>query len=83
MKITEHRNHINWNTNTHSVITKHKIEYGLDFDWEDVKIINKEPFWNKRLIFEMLHISKQTKNFNLQSDINFLHDSYFSVINRL
>jgi len=44
--------------------------------------MDKEPFWNKRLISEMLHMSKQIKSLNLQSDINFLHDSYFSI-NRL
>jgi len=43
--------------------------------------MDKKFFWNKRLISKMLHMSKQTKNLNLQSDINFLHDSYFSIIN--
>jgi len=80
-RMTEHRNHIKRNTNTPSVITEHKLEYG-HFDWDGVKIMDKESLWNKRIISEMLHISKQTKSLNLQSDTNSLHDSYFSIINR-
>jgi len=44
MRITEHRNHIKRNTNTPSVITEHKVEDGHDFNWDGVKIMNKEPF---------------------------------------
>jgi len=82
-RIIEHRNHIKRNTNTPSVITEHGIEYGHDFNWDCVKIMDKEPFWNKRIISEMLHISKQIKSLNLQSDTNSLHDSYFSIINTI
>jgi len=70
-RITEHKNHTNKNINTHSVIIEHRIEYGHDFNWEEIKIMDKKSFWNKRLISEMLHISKQTKSINLQSDIFF------------
>jgi len=82
-RMTEHRNHIKRNINTPSVITEHRLEYGHDFDWDGVKIMDKELFWNKRIISEMLCISKQTKSLNLQSDTNSLHDSYFSIINRI
>lgn len=32
-RIKEHRNHINWKTSQHSVITAHRLEYAHDFDW--------------------------------------------------
>ena len=32
-KYIEHRNHINWNTTQHSVITEHRISHQHDFEW--------------------------------------------------
>jgi len=49
-RISEHRNHINRNTTTQFVITEHRLQFGHDFDWEDVKILDSERFLGKRLI---------------------------------
>jgi len=38
---------INWNTDTHSIITEHRIEFSYDFDWENVQILDKEKFLNR------------------------------------
>ncbi|KYN03677.1 hypothetical protein ALC62_05373 [Cyphomyrmex costatus] len=35
-RITEHRNHIRRNTSSRSVITEHFLQYGHDFDWDNV-----------------------------------------------
>jgi len=35
------------------VITEHRILCNHDFDWEDVKILDNEPSYNKRQISEM------------------------------
>jgi len=55
-RINEHRNHIQRNTNTESVITDYRMS--LDFDWDNVAILDKENFLRKRLISEMLHIKQ-------------------------
>ncbi|KYN14004.1 2-hydroxyacylsphingosine 1-beta-galactosyltransferase [Trachymyrmex cornetzi] len=41
-RIAEHRNHINWNTNSQSVITDYRLEYNHEFDWKNVKILGSE-----------------------------------------
>ena len=66
-RINEHRNHINWNTTQHSVITKHRISHQHDFDWKNIKILDKEKILNKKLISEAIHIKQQS--LNLQNDI--------------
>jgi len=38
------------------VITEHRLSPNHDFDWENVTILDKENFWGKHLISEMLHI---------------------------
>ena len=58
-RIAEHRNHIRWNTTTHSVITDHRLEENHEFDLENVAIFDEEPQYRKRLVSEMLHIRRQ------------------------
>ncbi|KAL6416755.1 hypothetical protein ACFW04_014834 [Cataglyphis niger] len=41
-RISEHKNHICRNTNSHSVITDHKLIHNHDFDWDHVKILDRE-----------------------------------------
>jgi len=43
------------------------------FGWNNVKILDEESFYRKRLISEMLNIKKQINNFKLQTDIEGLH----------
>ena len=38
LKITEHKNHIRWDTSTHNVITEHRLQEGHDFYWDNVTI---------------------------------------------
>jgi len=33
LRITEHKNHIRWNTSTRNVIKEHQSQEGHDFDW--------------------------------------------------
>jgi len=79
----EHRNHICRKTTTESVITEHRLSLNHDFDWENVTILSKENFWEKRLISEMLHIKRQSNSSNLQSDTEHLHHAYVSILNKL
>jgi len=82
-RIAEHRNHINRNTTTQSVITEHRIGLSHDFDWNNVEILDVERFYTKRLISEMLHIRLQDNSLNLQTDTECLDDGIVAVLNRL
>jgi len=82
-KIKEHKNHIKRATTTHSVITDHRLKDGHEFDWDRVEILDNEHFLSKRLISEMLHIARQNNSLNLQSDTEFLHHAWVSVLGKL
>ncbi|XP_018311680.1 uncharacterized protein [Mycetomoellerius zeteki] len=79
-RITEHRNHINWNTNSQSVITNHRTELNHDFDWENIQILDRERILNKRLISEKAHILMQKNGLNLRSDREGLHHTYTTML---
>jgi len=58
-RIDKHRSHIRRNTNQSSVITpEHRLEFLYDFDWDNIEILDEEIHYNKRIIFEMIHIKK-------------------------
>lgn len=82
-RISEHRNHINRNTTTKSVITDYRINNNHKFNWENIKIIHTEKFLNKRSISEMLYMKRQKNSINLQSDTEFLYHAYVSIINKI
>lgn len=44
------------------------LNLGHTFDWENVSIMDKESYYRKRLISEMLYINIQTHGLNLQTD---------------
>jgi len=78
MRIAEHRNHIRWNTTTHSVIID-QLEEDHEFDWENIAILKEEPRYRKRLVSERLHIRRQTCDFNLQTDLEGLPRPTFQL----
>jgi len=82
-RISEHRNHINRNTTTQSVITEHRLQFKHDFDWENVEILDSERFLGKRLISEMMFIKRQKNSINLQSDTEYLDEAYISILKKL
>jgi len=49
------------------MITKHR-QYEHNFDWDNNKILDEEPCYNKCLISEMLKIKKQKKTVYLQKN---------------
>lgn len=53
------------------------------FDWNHVEIIDRETYYYKRLISEMFFIQTQTNGLNLQTDTEFLGDSYKPIISHL
>jgi len=55
-RISEHRNQINRKLSNTTVNMKHRLRHNHDFDWLNVKILDSERFFWKRIIFEMLNI---------------------------
>jgi len=64
MKIKKHRNDIKKSSSL-SIISKHRIFQNHTFDWENISIIlDNEPSYAKRAIFEIIYIKKQIKGLN-------------------
>ncbi|KYN29802.1 hypothetical protein ALC57_00753 [Trachymyrmex cornetzi] len=70
-RILEHKNHINRNTTTQSVITEHRLEHNHEFDWSNVRVLDTERFFSKCLISEMIYIKLQKNSLNCQSDTEY------------
>jgi len=45
-----------------------QVYMGHQFDWENVKILDEEMNYNKRLISEMIFIKRQKHGLNAQMD---------------
>lgn len=80
-RIKEHRADIKKRSGSPSVISQHRVEYGHDFEWDNIKILDREIGYNKRLISEMLHIKSQNNSLNKQEDTEFLPESYLPLLN--
>lgn len=59
-RVKEHRANIRQNETKHSVITQHIREKNYEFDWDNVKIMDHETNYYKRLIFKSV-FSKKTR----------------------
>lgn len=81
-QISEHKNHIRRNWTQHSVITDHRVEFSHDFDWDNVRILNEEYSYSKRLVSQMLYMKKQKTSLNLQSDIDFLGNACIPLVDK-
>lgn len=82
-RIKEHMNNIKMNSNKHSVISEHRIKDKHTFDWENVKILDRESNYYKRSISEMLNIKEQRNGLNLNKDTELLSDSYSDTLKRI
>ena len=63
------------------MIIEHRLDFNHDFDWENVQILDRERFLNKRLNSEMSHIYMQKNGLNLKTDTKCLHHSHVSLLN--
>ena len=45
-------------TDSPLIISDHRMNLNHNFKWNEVKILDKEASYNKRLISEMIHIKK-------------------------
>jgi len=82
-RVKEHVNNIRLDPSKHSVISEHITNFNHNFDWENVKILDHEHNYHKRMISEMIHIKEQNKGLNYMSDTDLLDNCYFDILNAL
>jgi len=41
------------------VISDRRLEFNHDFDGDEIRILDKEPSWKKRIVLEMIHIKNK------------------------
>jgi len=46
--ISEHKDYINKNIPSNSIITEHRLTHNHNFDWKNIQILDSERFLNKR-----------------------------------
>jgi len=78
--VSEHRSHLRRNPAQNSVITDHRLKFKHDFDWDKIKVLDKETNYNKRLISEMIFIKKQIHGLNAQTDTVLLDAIYNDLL---
>ncbi|KAG5321378.1 IPYR pyrophosphatase, partial [Pseudoatta argentina] len=61
-RLQEHISDIKKNTGSPTVITDHRINFDHNFKWNDVRILDCESSYNKRLVSEMIHIIIKDRN---------------------
>ena len=81
--MSEHRKQILSNSSSKSVITDDRVQCEHNFDWNNVKVLDTERFYDKRLLSEMVHIKKQTNTLNLQNDTVALNHAYIELLHKL
>jgi len=82
-RLKEHRLDINKKSGILSVISNHKLENNHEMNWDEAKILDIEPSYTKRIVSEMIHIKKQSKGLNKQSDTDLLSEIYLPIIENL
>jgi len=81
-RTAEHQKDIK-KTSNHSVITKHRLEFNHEFEWDNPIILDKEKQYYKRLISEMIYIKLQNNSINLQTDTEVLEHVYVEILNKI
>lgn len=59
-RLKEHKANIRAATESLSVVSTHRLA-GHEFNWDDVLVLDEEPFYRRRIFSEMLYISSQEK----------------------
>lgn len=79
-RIKEHRNNIKMHESNFSVISKHRVEFEHEFDWDNPIILHNERHTRKRELAEMFYIKKTNYTLNAQKDTDNLNIMYDKVI---
>ena len=75
-RINQHKK----NNNPEAVVYQHTKNFSHEFDWNNVKIIDYESNYKKRIISEMIHIKCDKHNVNKKEDVKFLNFSYVPLL---
>lgn len=81
-RLKKHRSDINKRFGSPSIISTHSINFHHNFEWNNVEILNRKCFYDKRLVSEMIHIKKQFFGIK-QQDTESFPDSYIPILNLL
>jgi len=79
-RLKEHMSDIKKKNGALSVISNHRLEHNHDMNWSEATILDIEPSFAKRIVSEMIHIKRQHKGLNKQSDTDLLPDVYLPII---
>ncbi len=63
-----------------TALLKHVYDEGHTFDIDNIKIIDKEKCYTKRLFLEMVHIKNRPNSVNLKSDVDGLNRVYYNLL---
>jgi len=59
------------------------LENRHSFDWINIKIMDHETNYFKRLISEMIYIKTQENSLNSIEDIEFIDSAYFNLLTKM
>jgi len=76
-RIKKHSNNIKSDTSKHSVITEHIPKYLHTFDWDNIKMLDKESNFYKRSISK---IKEQENGINTQTDTELLDNALLDIL---
>ncbi|EZA62937.1 hypothetical protein X777_15529, partial [Ooceraea biroi] len=79
-RIREHMSDIKKHCDNQSVVSKHRLCEGHEFDWSNVKVVHQEMHTKKREIAEIIHIKKQDNTINVQKDTENLPTMYHEIL---
>lgn len=65
IRINEHRQQLARKPKDYSVVSQHRLS-GHEFEWDNVKILNREKFYTKRLVSEVFCILSEQLEFTLR-----------------
>lgn len=54
----------------------------MNFDWENVCVLDREPTYRRRIISKMIHIQQQEKGLNRQEDTELLNKVYCPIFKK-
>ena len=64
------------------MVSRHRLNEMHELDWDNIRILDTEQSLMKRRISEMIHIKRQTRGINKQSDTEGLSDVYFPLLKK-
>ncbi|KYQ60037.1 hypothetical protein ALC60_00918 [Trachymyrmex zeteki] len=79
-RIKEHKSNIKRSNDALTILSQHQIDKNHKINWENIKILDIEPYFQKRMTSEMIHI-KKINGMNKQSDTEKLPEIYFPLLN--